>query len=514
MACELLSRPALRKRPACVGRGMILTSNYTARAYGVRSAMAGWIGCKLVEELSEGKETLIQVPSNFHLYKEKSAIVQQVLAEYDPHLKAYSLDEAYMNIGPYLALKLTKGWDHERIAKALGERKDDQTLNQAAGKDFQVTLAMFSPSTCLEAGRQVLTAMRQAVCVATGGLTCSAGLAPNFLLAKIASDRNKPDGQCLVGPDHKGDVLSFLYPLPVRKVSGIGRVTEKILQAFGVQTVQDLYEKRALVRYIFKPATAGFLWRASLGCSSGDGEKDDDNEEETDTAGRKGISRERTFTSGKTWAETNAKLEEIAHLLAADMTGKDLWARTITVKVKLHTFDVLSRSKSLASGVYVREPAHLMALALELLRGIRHDFTGNQFSARLLGIRCSNFRTEEDDATGTFRVQDYFRGSPPSSKRALVGQRSLDFFFKESTVQDESGVAGKDKDAAGDTGLVDPFDDPVDPAGPVCCPVCQQASFGANEIAALNRHLDRCLAPPTPAKPAKKRRLKDFWGQP
>jgi DNA polymerase kappa len=88
MACELLTRPDLAEKPACVGKGMILTSNYLARRYGVRSAMAGWIGDKLVEELSDGKEHLMHVSSNFPLYNEKSMVVRKVLAEYDPNLRA------------------------------------------------------------------------------------------------------------------------------------------------------------------------------------------------------------------------------------------------------------------------------------------------------------------------------------------------------------------------------------------------------------------------------------------
>ena len=115
-----------------------------------------------------------------------------------------------------------------------------------------------------------------------------------------------------MGPDHESDVIPFLYPLPVRKVGGIGRVTEKTLQAFGIHTVQDMYQQRALVRFLFKPASAGSLLRASLGCSSRDGSMGDDNEDEEET-GQKGISRERTFQSGKPFSEINAKLEEIAH---------------------------------------------------------------------------------------------------------------------------------------------------------------------------------------------------------
>eukprot|EP00543_Licmophora_paradoxa_P016276 CAMPEP_0202473048 /NCGR_PEP_ID=MMETSP1360-20130828/89727_1 /ASSEMBLY_ACC=CAM_ASM_000848 /TAXON_ID=515479 /ORGANISM="Licmophora paradoxa, Strain CCMP2313" /LENGTH=143 /DNA_ID=CAMNT_0049099793 /DNA_START=95 /DNA_END=522 /DNA_ORIENTATION=+ len=142
--------------------------------------------------------------------------------------------------------------------------------------------------------------MRRRVRLATKGLTCSAGLAPNFMLAKIASDRNKPDGHCIVPPD----VLTFLHPLPVRKIPGIGRVTEKMLHALHIRTVKDLYQERAVVRYLFKPATASFLLRASLGCSSEESKDDDDDpNNDAEDIGRKGISRERTFSSGRSFPE-------------------------------------------------------------------------------------------------------------------------------------------------------------------------------------------------------------------
>jgi DNA polymerase kappa len=247
MACELLTRPDLAEKPACVGSGMILTSNYLARRYGVRSAMAGWIGDKLVEELSDGRENLVHVSSNFALYNEKSMVVRKVLAEYDPHLRAYSLDEAYMDLGPYLALRLTKGWDHDRIREALSASASSETdeteiehsgqigdceINQedqaATWNRSQLILASYKPAECLQATSEIVKEMRQRVCDETGGLTCSAGVAPNFMLAKIASDRNKPNGQLLIGSDHEA-VIDFLYPLATRKVSGIGRVTEKTL---------------------------------------------------------------------------------------------------------------------------------------------------------------------------------------------------------------------------------------------------------------------------------------------
>jgi DNA polymerase kappa len=577
MACELLTRPDLAEKPACVGKGMILTSNYLARRYGVRSAMAGWIGDKLVEELSDGKEKLMHVSSNFALYNEKSMVVRKVLAEYDPHLRAYSLDEAYMDLGPYLALRLTKGWDHDQIREALiasassetdekendndndnenehsgqvGGCELDQEDQSATWSRSQLILASYTPAECLRATSEIVKEMRQRVCDETGGLTCSAGVAPNFMLAKIASDRNKPDGQLLIGSDHEA-VVNFLHPLATRKVSGIGRVTEKTLNAFGVQTVRDLYEQRALVRFLFQPASAKFLLRASLGCSS----SDDKAPSEEETHGQKGISRERTFQSGRSWAEINSKLEDIGRLLSKDMVQKKLWGHTITIKVKLHTFDCLSRARTLPRGKFLQGADDMVTVATDILREIRKEFKGGdgggQFNVRLLGIRCSNFQGDEertdasqmniekfleskpqavqspparcDDplillpdcpeeqsfrspaAAGTNR---YTKKTPPASKstkRTLTPAAILPTVTPAGTSEPIPCVATataattatattSDTDGAAETVSVTETETvtPVDELL-VHCPVCQSALFSASDNDGLNRHVDACL---------------------
>lgn len=180
------------------------------------------------------------------------------------------------------------------------------------------------------------------------------------------------------------------------------------------------------------------------------------------------------------------------------MEGKNLWARTITVKVKLHTFDVLSRSKSLARGVFVQGGDDLVALASGILRGIRNDFTGLQFSVRLLGIRCTNFKTDEDIATGTFNIQEYFRGTP--ERKSATAQRKLDYFFSESKTDEGTETTTRPNSSS---------EANAESLETVQCPICQQASFRANDNVRLNRHIDECLGATT--KPKKKRKLSDFW---
>jgi len=408
ISCELLSKPELTNVPACVGRSMILTSNYCARRYGVRSAMAGFIADKLVTELSDGKETLVHLPSNFSLYKEKSHLMQEALSEYDPNLKAYSLDEVYLNLESYLDLRVGRGWSHERSSTFLNksniiESSDKNALEKEDlylhSKNENQTNAYYTEITT-ESISQILSEMRAKVKTKTGGLTCSAGVAPNFLLAKIASDMNKPDGQLLVPTQHE-KIMGFMQDLPVRKISGIGRVTEKILQSFDVKTGKDLFEQRGKIQFLFKTASANFLLRASLGW--GDDDKHTENDEEDDNAiGRKGISRERTFSPEGNWTNLQNKIQSIALLVSNDMKQKELMARTLTVKVKLKTFEVFSKSKSLpATQTFSIE--NMTSIALQLLSEIRNEHLKNNqgkvkvlFVVRLLGIRCSNFLGEED----------------------------------------------------------------------------------------------------------------------
>jgi DNA polymerase kappa len=533
MACELLDKPHLKNVPACVGQGMILTSNYAARKFGVRSAMPGWIGDKLVEELSNGRQRLAHVASNFDLYKQKSVQVVQVLKEFDPHLKSYSLDEAYLDLGPYLAIFLkqrereehsftsthvgeepkvsTSSWDHSRIAEVL--RNDD------GSREYDHVLRAVSNHTCRQALERVVHYMRNCVEQATGGLTCSAGMAPNFALAKIASDKNKPDGQCFVDPNH---VLEFVRPLAVRKIPGIGRVTEKILNACQITTMQDLYDQRGLVHWLFPPTTGVSLLKASVGCmGSSSGGEDIEGETQSsnstkETEFQKGISRERTFSPNNCWTALNSKLEDIAQLLSEDMARKKMLAHTVTVKVKLDSFDVYSRSKSLGRGVYIQSRYELVAIAAPLLtqiRGEHHRVKENlTFSCRLLGIRCSNLVEEEEFSNTPQETLDKFLCKSPLSTPKTAssypiaasasgksifksvpgtGTRPLDAYLSNESRQSErSRKAFAEITKVGS--LDSTFDYPKEESQFVECPICQR-KFPASENAVLNQHIDTCL---------------------
>ena len=594
-ACELLSRPHLKDLPCCVGGSMITTSNYPARKFGVRSGMAGWIADKLVEELSNGQQKLIHVPNHFPLYQEKSKLAKAVFRQFDPKCRSYSLDEAYLDLTPYLALKLsTNTSTHEQISQQLsalfGVTEDENDTKKEAKlkndenertplPDFDAILQQFSPRICLQAASDTVNLLRRKVCENTGGLTCSAGLANSFQLAKIASDIHKPDGQKIIGSDLEQDVWPFLRPLATRKVPGIGRVSQKMLEAFGVMNVQQLFDERALVHFLFGTATAKFLLRASLGGFGGssmhDPEQQDESGEKSSSAtiSRKGISKERTFSHGEAWPKIYERLEDIARRLSKEMEEEGIFAKTISLKIKLHTFDVIQRSKTMANGIALQKGDDLFAQTIAMLQELKKEHSGSSFSPRLIGIRCSNLMDTKEvstlaanqsamakflsgpsapPTTGThanakFRNRRERSKSPePTAKRGSIES----FFGNHTDDQSKAAVAVSTPNAAGtNEALKQPFKVMAlkEHDSGACsdlasresheelttsCPICNQAITAISEDdlnRALNDHIDSCLNAPVIRQaareetqrcnsnriqaPAKKQRLTEFFSK-
>ena len=194
-AVEIREQPHLAKKPVAVGgssgRGVLTTCNYPAREYGVRSAMPVFKARALCPHL-------IILPVRFDLYREVSQQVRDVFKRYTCLIEPLSLDEAYLDV-----------------------------------------------SHLKQPGREIAQAIRDDIRRETG-LTASAGVAPNKLVAKVASDWRKPDGQFVVSPSK---VEAFMRELPVRKIWGIGPKSAARLQSDGVETCGDLqdFDRAALV---------------------------------------------------------------------------------------------------------------------------------------------------------------------------------------------------------------------------------------------------------------------------
>ncbi len=278
-AIEIRERPELAGRPVAVGgrpggRGVLTTCNYEARKYGCRSAMPAF---KALERCPH----LVILPVRFDLYRAESARIRRILLGYTELVEPLSLDEAYLDVS-----------HRATPAGALAGEIRDRIRAET-------------------------------------GLTASAGVAPNKMLAKIASDWRKPDGQFEIRP---AEVAAFMESLPVRKIWGVGGKTAERLGEMGVETCGQLQGIGVgeLHRRFGKFGVT--LWELCRGVDRRGVNPDRE---------RKSLSNERTF--GSDLADIDQGQRELAALvgeLAGDLAAKhtDRAVRSVFVKVKFADF--------------------------------------------------------------------------------------------------------------------------------------------------------------------------------
>ncbi|MCJ1421278.1 hypothetical protein MMC32_007640 [Xylographa parallela] len=326
-AVEELDRPELKDVPMAVGKGVLTTCNYHARKFGCRSGMAGFVAMKLCPNL-------ICLPLNFDKYTAKAGEVREILADYDPRFESASIDEAYLNITQYCE-------DHEMDAE------------------------------------DVVTQLRDEVHQKTK-ITISAGIAANAKIAKIASNRNKPNGQFRIASE-RTVILSFMHDLPTRKVNGVGRVFERELDAIGIKTCGDIYPLRAYLSKLFGEKAFHFLIQCYLGLGRTSVQPAEEYE-------RKSVGTESTFRDMSDKAELREKLRWIAEELEKDLTRTQFKGRTLVLKVKLHTYEVLTRQVVPPKAVHLADD--LYAYALPMMAKLEKEIPGMRL--RLMGLRCTN----------------------------------------------------------------------------------------------------------------------------
>jgi DNA polymerase IV len=278
-AIEVRDRPELRDKPVGVGgsrdrRGVLTTCNYEARKFGVRSAMPTFMALQRCPKL-------IVLPTRFDVYRREAAVIRGILQRFTSLVEPLSLDEAYLDVSAHPG---------------------------APGPLAQVIREMILRKT---------------------KLTSSAGIGPNKLVAKIASEIRKPNGQFEVTAE---EVPDFMADLAVRKLWGIGEVTERKLEQLGVKTCGDLQRfSRAQLQELFGKFGLE-LYDLSRGI--------DDRLVEPDRE-RKSLSNEETFPADlKSLGECEAKLGELFAELMAELAQKEP-TRTITkifVKLKFADF--------------------------------------------------------------------------------------------------------------------------------------------------------------------------------
>ncbi len=315
-AIEVRDRPELAGLPVGVGgtrdrRGVLTTCNYEARKFGVHSAMPTFMALQRCPKL-------IVLPTRFDVYRRESATIRAVLHRFSPLVEPLSLDEAYVDVTAHPG---------------------------APGPLAQVIRDLIYRKT---------------------KLTASAGIAPNKLIAKIASDLNKPNGQCEVTVDQ---VPAFIAALPVRKLWGIGAVTEQKLEKLGAAKCGQLqrFSRTELCEHFGKFGLE--LYEQCRGIDHRPVEPDRE---------RKSLSNEETFSSDlRTLDECEEKLPELVEELEDELKQKasDRTITKIFVKLKFNDF---TRTTVERAG---REPT------LDEFRALLQEgFARTGKSVRLLGV--------------------------------------------------------------------------------------------------------------------------------
>ena len=330
---EQQSNPALRGKPVAVigaaKRTIITTCSYEARAYGVKTGMNSW-------EARQKCPQLIFVVGNNRKYSYTSKQIISIMREYTPLCEVFSIDEAFLDVTGCLALFGSA----ERIAHLIKERIRERF-----------------------------------------GLTCSIGIAPNKLLAKIASDLQKPDGLTVIQPER---VATVMERLPIQEVCGIGAKMQQHLNKFGIKTCGELGRFPVEILKRNFGVTGERLHYMALGMDDSPVIPDEEAEEV------KSVGHSTTLDS-----DISGRDEILVYLLQlSEMVGRRarkyrVAGRTITLTVRYADFTTFSRQESRAS--HTNNSEEIYQASAKILAGL--ELTQ---PIRLLGVKISNLRSQTE----------------------------------------------------------------------------------------------------------------------
>jgi DNA polymerase IV len=326
-AIEVRDQPSLRGKPVGVGgardrRGVLTTCNYEAREFGVRSAMPAFMALQRCPKL-------IILPTRFDVYRKEAAVIREIMHRFTPLVEPLSLDEAYLDVTAHPG---------------------------APGPLAQIIRRLIFRKT---------------------KLTASAGIGPNKLVAKIASDLKKPNGQFEV---KQAGVPEFMKTLPVRKLWGIGEVTGRKMERLGISICGQLQRlSRAELQANFGKFGIE-LYDLCRGIDQRPVEPDRE---------RKSLSNEETFSTDlETLAECEEKLPELFEELMADLEQKEATRKITKIFVKLK-FSDFTRTTVERAG---------LAPSLDQFRSLLSEaFARTGKSVRLIGLGVRFASSEQNE---------------------------------------------------------------------------------------------------------------------
>lgn len=363
--------PELRGKPVIVGgqpnsRGVVAACSYEARKFGIHSAMPSSRAYRLCPDA-------IFVKVRFDAYREASRQLHKIFHEYTDLIEPLSLDEAYLDV---THCEQCQG-SATRIAQEI-KQKVKQRMN----------------------------------------LIASAGVSYNKLLAKIASDMDKPDGLYVIRPEQ---AESFIGDLPVRKFHGVGKVTEQKMHKHGIQTGADMRSWSESELSTIFGKLGGYYYRIARGI---------DDRPVRPNRIRKSIGKENTFAIDLTDLEDiREKLTGIAEQLSELLQKRAIIAKTLTLKVKYSDFTQITRAHSYGSCIQSAEQM------MEVIPGLIEKTELGQRPCRLLGLSVSNLKNRNEEIDGvkeegwTFDfLGTAFWNRPLNSKQPHPQKRAKNFF--------------------------------------------------------------------------------------
>ena len=346
--------PALRGRPVIVGGGVVLAASYEAKAYGVRTAMGGAQARRLCPHA-------VVVPPRMSAYSRASDAVFEVFRDCTPIVEPLSVDEAFLDVGG---------------------------LRRVSGTPMQI-------------GARLRADVRDRV-----GLPITVGIARTKFLAKVASQEAKPDGLLLVPPDEE---LTFLHPLPVRRLWGVGGVTADKLRNYGITTVAEVAE--------LSESTLASLLGVAMGRQLYALSRNLDRRRVTTGVHRRSVGAQRALGragSAMSPAEIDAVVVNLIDRITGRMRAADRTGRTVLLRLRFEDFSRATRSHTLPWATSSTQP--ILAVARELVASATPLIA--QRGLTLVGFAVSGI-----DRTGTEQLMLPFTGEPRSVDAAVDAVR-------------------------------------------------------------------------------------------